>query len=75
MEKNSKQISLQAEGISCTGCAMDLETVLRNIDGILNATVSYAEEIINIKYNPDEIAAEHILALIKKIGFKTKPII
>jgi len=47
--ENAK-LSLQVEGISCTGCAMDMETVLRNTSGILKATVSYTTGLIDIEY-------------------------
>lgn len=70
--ENKKQLSIQTEGITCAGCAMDLETVLRNIDGIFNATVNYAEDTIRIEYNPDKLKAEQILAIVKKMGFKIK---
>ncbi|MCG2710562.1 MAG: heavy metal-associated domain-containing protein [Thermodesulfovibrionales bacterium] len=69
---NTKEINLQAEGISCTGCAIDMETVLRNTNGILKAAVNYMTGIINIEYDPDEIDGEQIFAIIRKMGFRTK---
>lgn len=69
--ENAK-LSLQVEGISCTGCAMDIETVLSSMDGILKVTVGYATETIDIEYNPAEIDADKILSAIKKIGLKIK---
>ncbi|MDP2277340.1 MAG: heavy metal-associated domain-containing protein [Nitrospirota bacterium] len=69
--ENTK-LSLQVEGISCTGCAMDMETVLSNTNGILKAAVNYMTGIINIEYDPDEIDREQIFAFIRKMGVKTK---
>ena len=69
--ENAK-LSLQVEGISCTGCAMDMETVLRSTNGILKAAVNYMTGIINIEYDPDELDGEQIFAIIRKMGFKTK---
>ena len=69
--ENTK-LSLQVEGISCTGCTMDMETVLRDTNGILKAVVNYMTGIINIEYDPDEINGEQIFAIIRKMGFKTK---
>lgn len=69
--ENTK-LSLQVEGISCTGCAMDMETVLRNTSGILKAAVNYMTGIINIEYDSDELDGEQIFAFIRKMGFKTK---
>jgi copper chaperone CopZ len=69
--ENAK-LSLQVEGISCTGCAMDIETVLSDRDGILKVTVGYATETIDVEYNPAEIDSDKILSAIKKIGLKIK---
>ncbi len=69
--ENAK-LSLQVEGISCIGCAMDIETVLSNRDGILKVTVGYATETIDVEYSPAEIDSARILSAIKKIGLKIK---
>lgn len=72
MEKTAKQINIQAEGISCTGCATDIETILRNTDGILDAKVIYATGMIKIEYDPSEIKLDQIFSIVKKIGFNIK---
>ena len=69
--ENAK-LSLQVEGISCTGCAMDIETVLSGMDGILKVTVDYATETIDIEYNPEETDSGKIISAVKKIGLKVK---
>ncbi|MBI3377990.1 MAG: heavy-metal-associated domain-containing protein [Nitrospirae bacterium] len=69
--ENTK-LSLQVEGISCTGCAMDIETVLSNWDGILKVTVGYATETIDVEYNPAEIDSDKILSAVKRMGLKIK---
>jgi len=66
-----RHLKLQAEGIVCTGCATDMETVLGNTDGISEATVDYAAGTVNIKFNPDEIAIDQIIAIVNKMGLKT----
>lgn len=72
MGKTANRISLQAEGISCAGCATDAETVLCNTDGILNVTVNYGRGVIDIEYEPDEIKEDQVLAAVKKMGFKIR---
>lgn len=69
-----KKINLQAEGITCTGCATDMENILRNTDGILNALVDYSTGIINVEFNPDEIRTDDIVSIAKKLGIRTKAI-
>jgi len=70
----TRELKLKAEGIACTGCATDMETVLGNTDGISEATVDYAAGTVNIIFNPEEIAAELIIAIINKMGLKTTPL-
>ena len=72
MEKTAKQINIQVEGISCTGCATDMETILRNTDGIVDAKVFYATGMIKIEYAPSEIELDQIFSIVKKIGFNIK---
>lgn len=70
MTKPSKQIRLHTGSLSCTGCALDMETLLNNTDGILKATVTYATGMINIVYDPEEIEIDRILSLIRKWGME-----
>lgn len=74
MGAGSKKMNVHAEGISCSGCAVDVETILRNTDGILKAGVSYPTGMINIEYNPKETGEDQIASLLKKLGLKTKPV-
>jgi copper chaperone CopZ len=69
MEKISR-IELKVEGITCTGCAMDAETLLRSTDGILDANVDYLTGRVTIEYDPHDIEKDQILSVVKKMGFK-----
>jgi copper chaperone CopZ len=68
MNKIIKEIKLKAEGIACTGCIEDMENILRDQDGILDATVNYAEEIIHIKYDPEVIERTEVIHSARKVG-------
>ena len=72
MEENIQEIIFKVEGIVCTGCAMDMENVMLNTDGIEEASVNYADGTFMIKYNVDEIDAQNVFERVKKLGFKTK---
>lgn len=66
------RLNLQVEGIVCTGCAADMETVLGDVDGILEVAVSYADGTVAVVYNPNEIDRETIIAKINGFGMKTR---
>jgi copper chaperone CopZ len=72
MAEQKARISLQVEGIVCTGCATDMETVLSETDGILDVTVSYAAGTVVIDYAPDEINQETLLAKVNGFGMKAR---
>ena len=72
MEDKIQEIVFEVEGIICTGCAMDMENVMLNKDGIEEASVNYAEGTFTIKYNADETDAQNVFEKVKKLGFKTK---
>jgi len=63
-----KQLDLRVNGITCSGCACDIETVLKNADGISRAEASYADGTVHIEYHPEEIEEKRVLAMIKKLG-------
>lgn len=67
-------IKLLLKDISCSGCAMDMETVLLNTDGVLEAAVRYADGIITIAYDPEDIDRATLLAKVHSFGFKVEEI-
>jgi len=72
MAVQKARISMQVEGIVCTGCATDMETVLAATDGILDVQVSYADGTVIIDYAPDEINQETLLAKVNGFGMKAR---
>ncbi len=72
MSENLKEMNLKADGIVCTGCAGDMETILLDKDGIEDATVSFIDDIIQVKYDPDIIDRNHVYMAVRKLGFPVK---
>ncbi len=71
MSDTIKTITFQLEGITCSGCAEDIQTVLREKEGVLDAAVDYAEGKINIRYDADLIDQKKLFLTVRKLGFKT----
>ena len=72
MSENLKEMNLKADGIVCTGCAGDMETVLLDKDGIEDASVSFKDDIIQVTYDPDIIDRKHVFMAVRKLGFPVK---
>ncbi len=65
-----KRLNLKVEGITCSGCAVDVDSVLKNADGISDAEASYSAGTVSIDYHPEEINEKQVLDLVKKLGLK-----
>ncbi len=65
-----KRLSLKVDGITCSGCAVDVESVLKNADGVAGAEASYAAGTVNIDYYPDEINEKQVRDLVRKLGLQ-----
>lgn len=61
-------LNLKVEAISCAGCAQDIETVLRNEDGVLDASVDFSTGSISIEYDAAETDEDRLFGVIKRIG-------
>ncbi|UCH44382.1 MAG: heavy-metal-associated domain-containing protein [Nitrospiraceae bacterium] len=72
MEKNLKEMRLKAEGIVCTGCAEDMENILLDKEGIEEATVSFIDDFIEVKYDADVIDRKNVFLAVRKLGFPVK---
>ena len=64
----TKELKLKVGEIPCTGCAEDMETVLRNEDGIVDVKVDYAGDMILIKYDPEEIDRHSVIEAAKRVA-------
>jgi copper chaperone CopZ len=68
----SAELILKVEHIICAGCAEDMENVLRDKDGILEASVNYSDGTIRIRYDPDRLDERSVFLAVRKLGFKTR---
>jgi len=71
MNDKVNRLKLQVEGIVCSGCAMDMENILRDTDGIIDAAVNYADGTILIEFDPDEINERDVFIRVRKLGYPT----
>ena len=54
MEKTRIEIKFLIEGITCTGCAMDMANIMLDMDGGEERAVKYADGVSNIQYDQEE---------------------
>ncbi len=68
-ESQVQTITLDIDGMTCTGCEATVENAASNVDGVLEANASYDTGQATIKYDQNKTSRETITAAINKTGF------
>ena len=55
-------------GMSCASCAAKIENGLKNLEGVINASVNFAAEKVNVKYFPTITGFSDFKTAVEKIG-------
>jgi Cu+-exporting ATPase len=72
MTDGVKELEFLAPNISCSGCAEDMENVLRDRDGVLDAAVKYSDGSIRVTFDPNIIGREEVISAVHRLGFPAK---
>ncbi|MBC7363818.1 MAG: copper-translocating P-type ATPase, partial [Candidatus Aminicenantes bacterium] len=61
---------IPVEGMSCTNCALKIEEVLSEIEGVEEATVSYASGQAKVVYDPTRLKQQELVEKINQLGYR-----
>ena len=59
--------------MSCTNCAMKLESLEDSLDGVKEINASYHKLTMIIEYDETKLTADQIIAAVKKKGYTAVP--
>ena len=60
--------------MSCTNCAMKLESLEDTLDGVKEINASYHKLQMTVEYDESRLTDEQIIAAVKKKGYRALPI-
>ncbi|MEK7166510.1 MAG: heavy metal-associated domain-containing protein [Patescibacteria group bacterium] len=64
-----KKITLKLSGMHCTACSVLIDTVLEELPGVKSSKTSYAEQKVEVEFDPIQMQVEKILSTIKSEGY------
>ena len=67
---HTETLSLPVKGMTCAGCASKIEETLKNIEGVLSATVNLATEKATVTLIPGVVDISVLQEAVKKIGYE-----
>ncbi len=53
----------------CTACSVLIDTVLEELPGVKSSKTSYAEQKVEVEFDPIQMQVEKILSTIKSEGY------
>src|SRR5438128_246738 len=62
------EIRLELEGMTCASCAARIEKKLNKLDGV-EATVNFATEQANVRYDATRVNLEQLVAAVEGVGY------
>jgi len=67
-----REMKLQAEDIVCSGCAEDMERLLGEEEGIVDAAVDYSKGTVHVTYDESLIDGKRVFERVRRLGFPVK---
>ncbi len=69
---NEKIVKLKITGMTCTGCSNYISTALKAMDGVIDQSIEYPNDLATITYNADKTNPEVIIKVIEKAGYQAE---
>lgn len=64
-----KKVAIKISGMSCAACANRIEKTVGKMDGVANASVNLAAEVLHCEYDDKKVSQEDIEKAIERIGY------
>lgn len=71
--KDIKKTTFKVEGMSCSSCSAAIDKKLNTTEGIINASVNFAAEKLQVQFNEEKINIEKIAEIVDNLGYKATP--
>ncbi|HZJ74468.1 MAG TPA: heavy metal-associated domain-containing protein, partial [Perlabentimonas sp.] len=56
-------------GMSCAGCSASVESILKSVDGVLDAGVNLANQTAWVNFNPKKVTPTILQQVIRSAGY------
>ena len=65
-----KKITLKLTGMHCTTCSVLIDTVLEELPGVKSSKTSYADEKVEVEFDPTQVDEEKMITAINSEGYE-----
>lgn len=68
-------VRLRIEGMTCGGCAISARALLRRMEGVETADVSYEEAIATVTYDPSAVTPQEMIDALRETFHYTTTVV
>ena len=68
--QTTKKIVLPVEGMTCAACVAHVEGALKEVDGVMDATVNLATEQASVEFDQNKVAITELIDAVADSGYK-----
>ncbi|MFC6732851.1 heavy metal translocating P-type ATPase [Haladaptatus sp. DYSN1] len=66
----TRRVQFAISGMSCANCSKTIDTAVRNIDGVTEASINYATDEGTVEYDPERASLADIYDAIEDAGYE-----
>jgi P-type Cu2+ transporter len=66
---NTIKENFPVTGLSCASCAISAETILQSQQGVVNASVNFANNTASVEYQPSAVKPADLKAAVQSVGY------
>ena len=71
-EINGERMEIEIDGMHCVSCSVNIDGVLEELPGVVEARTSYAKGKTIVIYDKEKVNERKIRGEIVKLGYKVK---
>ncbi|WP_461491929.1 heavy metal translocating P-type ATPase [Pontibacter sp. HJ8] len=64
-----KKTTFPVEGMTCASCASSIESMLRTVEGVQEASVNFAGKTVQVAFQPEQVNPAQLRDTLHEIGF------
>ena len=68
-KEEKDRLTLPLQGMSCAACAVTIEKALRQVNGVEQAIVNYANQKAVVEFDPAQASPEDLIATVQSAGY------
>lgn len=67
-----EKVSLDVEGMTCSGCEMNVESHLKELPGVLEVKADYESGKAAVEIDKENVDVKQLIAAVQEAGYKAK---